>query len=64
MNVVSFNLIKKYTHVYKNNPIKLVPGDIYQSGSQPNAGRDQISKLMGVSNSSGMRTKNIKGTYK
>ena len=26
MNVVSFNLIKKYTHVYKNNPIKLVPG--------------------------------------
>ena len=40
MNVVSFNLIKKYTHVYKNNPIKLVPGDIYQSGSQPNAGRD------------------------
>lgn len=58
MTIITFEEIKKYAKDYKNSSIKLIPGALYKSGEKTGYSNEQLSKLLGVGNSSGIRSKN------
>ena len=59
MEIIEFELIEKYARNYTETPIKLIPGALYKSGNYTNHKAEQLSKLLGVGNSSGFRSKNV-----
>lgn len=58
MNTISFEAICKHTKNLRKSNIKLIPGVIYKGGNTGNMKDEQLSKLMKVANTGGMRSKN------
>lgn len=57
-NYVPFEEICYHKENFKSTKLKLIPGVIYKSGNQGNLSGEILSKLMGVGNTGGMRSKN------
>lgn len=55
---VSFEEICNHKDNFKTSSLRLVPGVIYKSGISGNHSAEVLSKLMGVGNTGGMRSKN------